>query len=131
MSSCCVTAAVPKSSHYGFFGIIKHKLGLSGGGRHKKQVQDEAAMAMTSPGEVRMLESPQVVRIRCEEGVETIGPDTQGSPVVIRRKVGVIHDNLSGFSCNLELLASHQSRHTCVLCAVNSDCHGVVFVCIC
>ena len=128
MSSCCVTAAVPKSSHYGFFGIIKHKLGLSGGGRHKKQVQDEAAMVMTSPGEVRMLESPQVVRIRCEEGVETIGPDTQGSPVVIRRKVGVIRDNLSGFNCNLELLASHQSRHTCVLCAVNSDCHGVVFV---
>lgn len=34
-----------------------------------------------------MLESPQVVRIRCEEGVETIGPDTQGSPVVIRRKL--------------------------------------------
>ena len=114
MSSCCVTAAVPKSSHYGFFGIIKHKLGLSGG-RHKKQVQDEAAMAMTSPGEVRMLESPQVVRIRCEEGVETIGPDIQGSPVVIRRKVGVIRDHLSGFSCNLELLASHQS-HTCDMC---------------
>lgn len=87
-------------------------------------------MAMTSPGEVRVLESPQVVRIRCEEGVETIGSDIQGSPVVIRRKVGVIRDNLPGFSfnCNLELLASHQSRHTCVLCAVNSDCHGGVFV---
>lgn len=83
MSFCCVAAAVPKSSHYGFFGILKHKLGLSGG-RHKKQVKEELA----SPGEVRVLESPQVVRIRCEEGVEAIG-DIPGSPVVIRRKVGV------------------------------------------
>ena len=84
MSSCCVTAAVPKSSHYGFFGILKHKLGLSGA-RHKKQQQEELA----TPGPPLVLESPQVVRIRCEEGVETIG-DIQGSPVVIRRKVGVM-----------------------------------------
>ena len=85
MSSCCVTAAVPKSSHYGFFGILKHKLGLSGA-RHKKQQQQEE---LTTPGPPLVLESPQVVRIRCEEGVENIG-DIQGSPVVIRRKVGVV-----------------------------------------
>ena len=84
MSSCRVTAAVPKSSHYGFFGILKHKLGLSGA-RHKKQQQEE----LTTPGPPLVLESPQVVRIRCEEGVENIG-DIQGSPVVIRRKVGVV-----------------------------------------
>ena len=112
-----VTAAVPKSSHYGFFGIIKHKLGLSG--RHKSragqlqvqyrctepvitvQLQEEVSLASSGSWENRVLESPQVrivtmlvmimimmmgpqvVRIRCEEGVEDIPP----SPIVIRRKV--------------------------------------------
>ena len=71
-----VTAAVPKSSHYGFFGIIKHKLGLSG--RHKSragqlqvqyrctepvitvQLQEEVSLASSGSWENRVLESPQV-----------------------------------------------------------------------
>ena len=83
---CCIyfifSAAVPKSSHFGIFGILRHKLGLSGS-KHKSRSQEHEAEDAYLPDQV--LESPQVVRIKCEEGVDV--ESDMGSPLVIRRKV--------------------------------------------
>ena len=76
------SAAVPKSSHFGIFGILRHKLGLSGS-KHKSRSQEHEAEDAYLPDQV--LESPQVVRIKCEEGVDV--ESDMGSPLVIRRKV--------------------------------------------
>ena len=70
---CCIyfifSAAVPKSSHFGIFGILRHKLGLSGS-KHKSRSQEHEAEDAYLPDQV--LESPQVVRIKCEEGVDVV-----------------------------------------------------------
>ena len=87
-------AAVPKSSHYGIFGIIKHKLGLSGRSKSKQResVDQEDGDLAGYVGEA-VLESPQVVRIKCEEGVGSMSgvsgdcDSDPGSPVIVRRKV--------------------------------------------
>ena len=79
---------MPKSSHFGIFGILKHKLGLSSGRQKPNKVND------TSEGddgggheymEEEVLESPLVARIRCEEGLD----GDPGSPILIRRKVNI------------------------------------------
>ena len=90
-------AAVPKSSHYGIFGIIKHKLGLSSGrskSKHREGVDQEDVDLAGYAGDA-VLESPQVVRIKCEEGVTSMTGITgdndsePGSPVIVRRKVNI------------------------------------------
>ena len=84
-----VSAAVPKSSHFGIFGLIKHKLGLTSGAKTSKHRQtdqdgvDESLDTEYLTGGV--LESPQVVRIRRQES-----QDQSQSPVVVRRKVTIL-----------------------------------------
>jgi len=81
-------AAVPKSSHFGIFGILKHKLGL-GSGRHKPNRSNDTSENIDDEGheymEEEVLESPLVARIRCEEGLD----GDPGAPNVIRRKLSV------------------------------------------
>lgn len=77
---------MPKSSHFGIFGILKHKLGL-GSGRHKPNRSNDTSENIDDEGheymEEEVLESPLVARIRCEEGLD----GDPGAPNVIRRKV--------------------------------------------
>ena len=84
---------MPKSSHFGIFGLLKHKLGLGGRSRHVSKdegsssasvVDDVVTGGYLSEG---VLESPQVVRIRCQEIQER---DPSMSPVIVRRKVSKI-----------------------------------------
>ena len=81
-----VSAAVPKSSHFGIFGILKHKLGLSSGHKKTHKVNDPCEVNDDVDHEYmeeEVLESPLVARIRCEEGLD----GDPGSPTLIRRKV--------------------------------------------
>ena len=80
---------MPKSSHFGIFGILKQKLGLSSGRQKQNKV------IVTSEGnddfdheymEDEVLESPLVARIRCEEGLD----GDPGSPIFIRREVNIV-----------------------------------------
>lgn len=70
--------------------MLKHKLGLGGRSRHVSKddasscasvVDDIVTGGYLSEG---VLESPQVVRIRCQETQER---DASMSPVIVRRKV--------------------------------------------
>ena len=63
---------------------MKEKLRLVGGRQSRSVgVVEEGERRRTEVCEEGLLESPQVVRIRCEESRR----EEQGSPLVIRRKV--------------------------------------------
>ena len=107
-----VTAAVPKSSHYGFFGILKHKLGLSG--RHKSragqlqvqyrctepvitvQLQEEVSLASSGSWENRVLESPQVRRMMMIVMMIRIAPRWSGSGARRASRTFLLHPSSSG-----------------------------------
>ena len=89
--SIFVAAGVPKSSHFGIFGLLKHKLGLGGRSRHVSREEGSSSVSVVDDAVTGgylsegVLESPQVVRIRCGERQES--RDASMSPVIVRRKV--------------------------------------------
>ena len=81
-------AAVPKTSHFGIFGLLKQKFGLHARERESMVRSENCQQVMVEEDA-----TPQVVRIKCQADnyqadTESVGsPSPHRKPQVIRRKV--------------------------------------------
>ena len=81
-------AAVPKTSHFGIFGLLKQKFGLHARERESMVRSENCQQVMVEEDA-----TPQVVRIKCQADnyqadTESVGsPSPNRKPQVIRRKV--------------------------------------------